>query len=355
MGRFELGGWGLCFVALTGCSLIVENTLSDKPGSEPTADADLGEGTQDASSNGDAGSEPSGEGGTVSPSAKSDAGSVTGGTGADAGKPAGQGMSFIVAIGDMHGCALSPLGAVTCWGDDTEGQASMPDGKYSHLAAGAYHTCGIKTDGSLVCSGRNGRGQRAAAPGPFVEVAAGDAHTCARNAQGAVTCFGENAEGQATPPSGVRFSNISAGVAVSCGVRADTHELTCFGRGRMALMGEAVGKKLQTVSVGAGSACGIELNSGVVTCWGSIGPHEAYDAKATAISVATHACATFEDGRGACWGVDGDDWAVPNVDVGYVAIATGPSAYCTIPASGAGSCGPDSTKSAAKIPPNYPE
>ena len=79
-----------------------------------------------------------------------------------------------VVVGDGHVCAVSTLGAVWCWGDNTYGQlgrgsdvendwrpALVPGlSQVSALAAGAHHTCAVFGDEEQVaCWGRNDSGQ----------------------------------------------------------------------------------------------------------------------------------------------------------------------------------------------------
>ncbi|AUX43459.1 uncharacterized protein SOCE26_049080 [Sorangium cellulosum] len=57
-------------------------------------------------------------------------------------------------FGDQHGCALRPDGTLTCWGDDTYGQRSAPEGKYHQLTAGTWFTCALRdSDDSEACWG----------------------------------------------------------------------------------------------------------------------------------------------------------------------------------------------------------
>ena len=48
--------------------------------------------------------------------------------------------------GESHTCGVMTDGAVTCWGNDDEGQATPPEGEFAGISAGYEHTCGVKTD-----------------------------------------------------------------------------------------------------------------------------------------------------------------------------------------------------------------
>jgi alpha-tubulin suppressor-like RCC1 family protein len=66
-----------------------------------------------------------------------------------------------VSAGYGHTCALQTDGTVSCWGYDSDGQASVPAGlgTVSAISAGFYHTCALKTDSKVVCWGSNAYGQ----------------------------------------------------------------------------------------------------------------------------------------------------------------------------------------------------
>ena len=80
-----------------------------------------------------------------------------------------------IALGDLHGCALTEAGDVKCWGNDESGQlgdggsaapsTSVPvsvvdlPGPATAIAAGAFHTCAIVEGAEAVCWGQNSSGQ----------------------------------------------------------------------------------------------------------------------------------------------------------------------------------------------------
>ena len=45
--------------------------------------------------------------------------------------------------GDFHTCAIQTDHRIVCWGDDSSGQASPPQGLFVTLSAGATHTCAL--------------------------------------------------------------------------------------------------------------------------------------------------------------------------------------------------------------------
>ena len=78
-----------------------------------------------------------------------------------------------ITAGYEHTCALTTVGAVTCWGGDSNGQ----------LGNGTITNSGIP----VAVSGLGGG---------VAAITAGDYHACALTTAGAVMCWGDNASGQ---------------------------------------------------------------------------------------------------------------------------------------------------------------
>ena len=104
-----------------------------------------------------------------------------------------------VDAGGYQTCGVNTTGTVTCWGSNTNGQASPLSGTYIAVSAGRSHTCGLKTNGKVACWGLNSSGQ---APevfgGTFTAITAGGTHTCVLRTAGTVACFGSTANGRTT-------------------------------------------------------------------------------------------------------------------------------------------------------------
>jgi alpha-tubulin suppressor-like RCC1 family protein len=182
----------------------------------------------------------------------------------------------VISTGYAHACAITPEGALYCWGQNSFGQLGVDDtdarntparvghdSDWSAVSAGRYHTCAIR-GGALYCWGANGFAQLAIADAEIGEqhapaliaepertwaaVSAGDWHTCALDEEGALYCWGYDLLGRlgigkglgttadpgeaiATPTpvdEAHRYTAIDAGASHTCGVR-DDGGLWCWG------------------------------------------------------------------------------------------------------------------------------
>ncbi|MFM8305018.1 MAG: RCC1 domain-containing protein [Actinomycetota bacterium] len=140
---------------------------------------------------------------------------------------AGLGSGVVaVAVGDSFSCALSNVGAVSCWGSGANGRlgsggtgnSPTPTGVTGlgsgvrAISLGGDHACALLSVGEVRCWGRNHVGQLgnlsiadsavpvtaiSGSPLPVVAISAGRDHTCAVHASGAASCWGSNADGKA--------------------------------------------------------------------------------------------------------------------------------------------------------------
>ncbi len=140
-----------------------------------------------------------------------------------------------VSVGRWHTCGIKTDNTVACWGSNTNPYATeneyqaTPSGTFYQVGAAmsGWHTCGVRTDNSVACWGSNNHGQATPPNGTFSHVSAGKWHTCGLRTDNTITCWGSDSDGQATPPSGT-FYSVSAGVFETCGIRAN-NTVVCWG------------------------------------------------------------------------------------------------------------------------------
>ena len=131
-----------------------------------------------------------------------------------------------IAAGGMHSLALKSDGSVVAWGLNASGQATVPYGLsgVADIAAGGNYSMALKNDGSVVAWGSNGSGQTNVPVGlsGVRAIAAGQSHSMALKADGSVVAWGSNGSGQATVPVGLSgVTDIAAGRDHSLALKDD--------------------------------------------------------------------------------------------------------------------------------------
>jgi alpha-tubulin suppressor-like RCC1 family protein len=250
-----------------------------------------------------------------------------------------------VSAGNEYTCGLKSDGTLACWGNDGYGQSSPPDGTFTQVSAGFYHTCGLKSDGTLACWGDNTYGQSTPPSGTFTQVSAGLSHTCGLKSDGTLACWGSNSYGESTPPGGI-FTQVSAGQLNTCGVESDG-TLACWGANYYGKSTPPAGTFTQ-VSAGGYHSCGLK-SDGTIVCWGagttntgvsceygqSIPPTGTF----TQVSAgAEHTCGLKSDGSLSCWGNNTYGQSNPFSISGNVGVAGATLSY---------NDGPDKTATSA--------
>ena len=247
----------------------------------------------------------------------------------------GLGASLIsVAAGSESTCALTGLGTVWCWGDNSNGQ--LGDGTFTQSAVPVQV---LDPTGSAPLSS-------------VARIAAGAAHACAVTNSGAAFCWGDNRNGQLgngteivsslpVPVSGMSssVSTIAAGSDFTCAVMTSA-SAECWGDGISGRLGngtstsstspsmvlDASGSSplsgVVTISAGFEDACALTTD-GNVFCWGANGSGQLGNGAVTAAS-ATPVEVLNSDGKS------------PLADV--IAISTGTDNNCAVTASGATQC-----------------
>lgn len=223
-----------------------------------------------------------------------------------------------VAAGNLHGCALTSAGDVSCWGSNasqqitTSSQGSVINLPYtvrasgvSDIVLGQSHTCLVLTDGSIECRGAlTVRGDGGVATsldswsGPsslsnVTQLVSGNNHVCALKDK-KVYCWGDNSSGQLGQGNSGSGTNLNA--------PAEVVGLT----------------DVDVIAAGGNTSCAI--SAGKVRCWGYNGYREASNVTTTSIAAFAssvsglnsdalevwtstyRSCAKLTSGELMCWG-----------------------------------------------------
>jgi alpha-tubulin suppressor-like RCC1 family protein len=102
-------------------------------------------------------------------------------------------------LNEKHVCEVASTGLLNCWGNDSDGQAKVPDdlGTVIAVTAGAHHSCAITKENTVRCWGNNWLSQLDVplALGNVTQISARDNTTCAVTSQGSVNCWGDMENG----------------------------------------------------------------------------------------------------------------------------------------------------------------
>ncbi|SEH04264.1 C13 family peptidase [Candidatus Venteria ishoeyi] len=215
-----------------------------------------------------------------------------------------------ISMGMYHSCALKSNGSIACWGYNSDGRSTPPDGVFSQVSAGGTHSCALKNNGEALCWGWNEYDQASPPTDMFSQISAGGTHTCGLTNNGNAVCWGADEHGQSTPPIGI-FKQISTGGYHTCALKNDD-SVVCWGSNESDQIGQYdsysthTGDKFSQVSAGIYHTCALR-SDGTAVCWGgSQLPIEIQDQTFTQISAGRHhTCALKHNGEAVCWGDDG--------------------------------------------------
>jgi alpha-tubulin suppressor-like RCC1 family protein len=225
-----------------------------------------------------------------------------------------------VALGSYFSCALTTSGGVKCWGenyfgqlgDGTTNQSNLPvtviglENGVTQLAAGDFHICALTIIGGVMCWGDNSSGQlgdntttNRSTPVDvydmetgFAQVTGGGAHTCALTLAGGVKCWGANFSGQLgddsttqrNVPVGVvgltgSITYLAAGQYHTCAVTA-SGGAKCWGDNGFGILGDGsttqqnvpvdvvgLNDGVSQLAAGSSHTCAVTLVGGI-KCWG---------------------------------------------------------------------------------------
>lgn len=199
-----------------------------------------------------------------------------------------------LAAGAAHTCAVTANGEVHCWGGNAHGELGLGvasaapvarpsrvlglPGPMMMVAAGRFHTCAVSPEGAVWCWGQNEFGalgddtsldrstpvQPVGLPVPVVALSAGAGGTCAVLSGGDAYCWGSNLNGQlgdgtrihrARPVKVVglegRGRMVSYGEEFSCGSTTSLRAL-CWGKNDQGQLGDGTDTARETPAPVAG-------------------------------------------------------------------------------------------------------
>jgi hypothetical protein len=341
--------------SLSGCTLLVDGAIDEKPAHEIDDELDAGDARDTGSAGNDASMRTDADEVETDGSMARDPDS---GTAADGGAPGpdgggGGGAGGKICVGFNHACGIDAAGKIICWGANAENQRTLPaDRIYVDVACGDYHSCGLDSKGALVCVGRNRDDQRQTQTGPFTQVTAGEDQTCVLDAAGMAQCWGATARGQSTPPSET-FSALSAGNGFTCGIRKANGALVCWGEGAAMMMTQAADKKLLSIEAGPDFVCGV-TDTREAACWGQNDYAISGLVDVQQISGGRYSgCALLADESVRCW-YNGFSELLAEDEGPYVRVEVGGAGRCAVRKAGGVYCEPDEGSALAPGPDEFP-
>jgi hypothetical protein len=246
------------------------------------------------------------------------------------------GLSGVTAIaaGWDHTVALKGDGTVVAWGKNISGQTTPPVGlsEVMAIAAGMRNTLALKSDGTVVAWGGNAFGETGIPSGlsGVTAIAAGQDHTVALKSNGTVVAWGDNGFGQTTVPADLSgVTAIAAGRDHTVALKSDG-TVVAWGDNRYGQTTVPTGLSGVT-AIAAGQNYTVALRSdGTVVAWGDNSRDDRATVPAglngvTAIAAGgAHTVALKSDGVVVAWGWNGDgQTTVPAGLNGVTAIAAG--------------------------------
>jgi subtilisin-like proprotein convertase family protein len=189
--------------------------------------------------------------------------------------PAGLTNAVAVDGGEQSSLALRSDRTVLVWGSNQDGQANVPPDLTNAVAAaaGGYHCLALRVDGNPVAWGLDGNSQTNIPAGltNVVEVSAGEYHSVALKNDGTVVAWGNNADGETNVPSGL--TNV---VAVAAG---GYHNLALRSDGTVVAWGfngngqtNVPSSLTNVMAIAAGAYHSLALRTdGTVVFWGDSG------------------------------------------------------------------------------------
>jgi len=207
-----------------------------------------------------------------------------------------------VSAGEAHTCAVSTVGSVFCWGENSSQQLGSPGGReprvvpsssrYLWVSTGSLQTCAVTSAGDLDCWGTNlgnvivptfrsdvippssVRANHPGLVGRVTRVAAGRFGTCAHSDGGGIVCWGDTITGTDHPVSAASVvADLELGASAPLLLSTDN---VCAISSDLVLCGARLGSVAQVAgstsgffdtTVGGRFECGVK-SGGEAFCWG---------------------------------------------------------------------------------------
>jgi alpha-tubulin suppressor-like RCC1 family protein len=210
-----------------------------------------------------------------------------------AAQPAGPALTVIPTnalastdAGSTHSCGLTSAGLGWCWGRNNVGQLGDSTAASTTVPVAVFHPSGVT----------------------FTQVSAGAIHTCAITSAGQAYCWGSNGDGRlgdsttvlplmpvAVKPLGaIAFTSISAGGSHTCGLNG-SGQAYCWGNNSYAQIGDST-KTFAVTPVAVRMPAGVTFSA--IAAGGM------------------HTCALATTGQAYCWGYGGDGAVGNNSSLG---------------------------------------
>ncbi|MBP7951395.1 MAG: hypothetical protein KA004_17260 [Verrucomicrobiales bacterium] len=147
--------------------------------------------------------------------------------------PPGMPAAVAVAGGAGHSVALHENGTLTVWGDLEDGVFDVPPGldNVVQVASGLEFMAALRKDGTVLCWGGNARRELDVPPAlsDVIRISCGAYHTLALKADGTVVSWGVPTSGALFTPGNLpRITDISAGIS-GCGALSETGDVQVWG------------------------------------------------------------------------------------------------------------------------------
>ena len=170
------------------------------------------------------------------------------------------------------------------------------------------------------------------------QIEAGMASSCGIRADGGLQCWGCGTASECNPPAG-QFQQLSGYKSHYCAI-ADDETVHCWGdREWASLAMDAPPGEFAQVEVADGMSCGLD-GDGWITCWGYGDPFffsdDQQDEPMTTIFAGADAvCGLNQSGAARCWGTV-EEWVTRTADGEFEDLAIGANDICGLRADGSG-------------------